>query len=280
MKQLLKIILPHGLVRLWQRRQERGYQLSRDFFGGAHESLHSFSYDEIIAFLCKRGLDEQQVREGSIPDSSLRYLASILLDASDKSGPLLGLHIGNFLGVSLAFLTSTVRNIHPNSIVLAIDPNLEHRGMAHPQDHVCALLHHFGLSSHVTLCCGFSCASNIANDGRNYEDNYRLLYAEEIAASVEQSIAPQQIISQLQRLGAGPFDFAVIDGNHESDYVRQELEQIHALMKPGALVFMDDVSEGWPMLKQVFETSNTSLYHCREGNGRIGVLEVLSDQSS
>jgi hypothetical protein len=57
--------------------------------------------------------------------------------------------------------------------------------------------------------------------------------------------------------------------------VENELEKIHPLMSKGGLVFMDDVSEGWPILKQVFENSSKGLYRAFEADGRVGVLEVL-----
>lgn len=223
----------------------------------------------------QRGLEERQIREGSIPAASLDYLASFLPELSPTKHPLRGIHIGNFLGVSLASLLGVACRIHEESIVVAIDPNIEHRGISHPQDQVCALLEHFGLSSNVLLCCGFSDKKNVANDGRNYLEDYRLMTKDEIAVAVRHQHAPGSVILQLRRLTVAPFDFALIDGNHESAYVRQELQELHPLMKKGGLIFMDDVSEGWPMLKQVFETSDSHLFQCRESNGRVGILQVL-----
>lgn len=274
MKQLLKCILPHGFVRLWQIRQERGYQRARIALAPtqAHELV---SYDNLVLFLANRGIDETQIREGSIPPESLDFLASFVRESASTGTPLLGLHVGNFLGVSLASITAVARACHSDSVVVAVDPNLEHRGIAHPQDHVCAVLAHCGLSANVLLCCGFSEAKNVGNDGRNYLDNYRLLTQEEIAATVSQQHAPTDVLSQIARLQAKPFDFALIDGNHESTYVQSELCRLHPLMKRGGLVFMDDVSEGWPMIKKVFESSESEYYRCRESNGRVGVLEVL-----
>lgn len=279
MKQLLKWILPHGVVRMLQTRQERGYQRSRELIGHSPAVQPDFSYEDIVRFLRQRGLEETQIREGSIPSDSLRYITSFLPDLAAPHQSIRGLHIGNFLGVSLASVTSAAANIHPDAVVVAIDPNLEHRGISHPQDHVCALLTHGGIAANAILCCGFSDEKNVANDGRNYLENYRLMTSEEIAAALRQQHAPDSVILQLQRLNAGPFDFALIDGNHESTYVRQELQRLHPLMKPGGLIFMDDASEGWPMLKQVFETSDSDRYQCLESDGRIGVLKVLAHSS-
>lgn len=274
MKQLLKSVLPHGLVRALQTRQERGYARSRVAILEQQCAPVAVSYEAMVAFLVARGVDETQIREGSMPADSLQFLASYLPALMQPGQPLRGLHIGNFLGVSLVSLTAATRALQLQSVVVAIDPNLEHRGIAHPQDHVCALIEHFQLSSHVLLCCGFSDEKNVGNDGRNYLDDYRLLTQEEIAQSVAQSFAPRDVISQLRRLQAGPFDFALVDGNHESSYVRQELNRLHPLLRPGGYVFMDDVSEGWPMIKQLFETSESDQYHCLASNGRVGILQA------
>ena len=274
MKQLLKWLLPHGLVRIWQIRQERGYQRARVALAPT-QVYDTASHENLVRFLMERGIDETQIREGSIPPESLDFLASFVRESAADGTPLLGLHVGNFLGVSLAFITAAARACHSDSVVVAVDPNLEHRGISHPQDHVCSVLAHCGLSANVLLCCGFSEEKNVGNDGRNYLENYRLLTQEEIAASVLQQHAPTDVLSQLARLQAKPFDFALIDGNHESSYVQSELRRLHPLMKRGGLVFMDDVSEGWPMLKKVFESSESEFYRCRESNGRVGVLQAI-----
>lgn len=275
MKQLIKFILPHGIVRLLQTRQEQGYQRSRAVLKQQAQAKKAFSHTDLLDFLEARGLDRDQVRQGSIPEPSLAFLASILKEKHDGQEIIRGLHVGNFLGVSLAYLTNTAIEVHANSVVVAIDPNLEHRGIMHPQDHVCALLEHLGLSENVLLCCGFSHAKNVGNDGRNYLENCRFLESEEIAQKITKEHAPHGVFDNLKKLAQTPFDFALIDGNHESVYVEEELRKLHPLMKKGGHVFMDDISEGWPMLKQVFERSSSKLFRVSEADGRVGVLEVL-----
>jgi predicted O-methyltransferase YrrM len=125
------------------------------------------------------------------------------------------------------------------------------------------------------LCCGFSHEKNVSNDGRNYLENYRLLESAEVEKKIAIEHAPHSVIDHLKHLQVATFDFALIDGNHESAYVQDELVKIHPLMNKGGLIFMDDVSEGWPMLKQVFETSSNTLFRIAEADGRVGVLEVL-----
>jgi hypothetical protein len=275
MKQFVKFILPHGIVRLLQTRQERGYQRGRSAIQAGKEIPSSLNHGALIDFVVSRGVDRTQATEGTMPEASLAFLASFLQQHHSGSHALRGLHVGNFLGISLAYLTDVAKKIHSQSLVVAVDPNVEHRGIQHPQDHVCALLDHCGLASNVLLCCGFSHEKNVSNDGRNYLENYRLLESAEVEQKIAIEHAPDSVIDHLKQLQVAAFDFALIDGNHESAYVQEELVKIHPLMNKGGLIFMDDVSEGWPMLKQVFETSSNTLFRIAEADGRVGVLEVL-----
>lgn len=275
MKQFLKYVLPHGIVRMVQTRQERGYQRGRAAIAKNSPAAPAIGHSTMIDFVVSRGVDRTQATEGTMPETSLAFLASFLQQHHNGSRAVRGLHVGNFLGISLAYLTDVAKKIHPQSLVVAVDPNLEHRGIQHPQDHVCALLDQFGLSGNVLLCCGFSHEKNVSNDGRNYLEDYRLLESAEVEQKIANEHAPHSVIDHLKHLQVAAFDFALIDGNHESTYVQDELVKIHPLMNKGGLIFMDDVSEGWPMLKQVFETSSNVLFRIAEADGRVGVLEVL-----
>ena len=80
-------------------------------------------------------------------------------------------------------------------------------------------------------------------------------------------------------LGVGGFDFVLLDGNHEAAYVADELDSLRPLLKPGALVFLDDVSEGWPLLKQLFEGAAAGNFRALAADGRVGVLEAPGGQN-
>jgi hypothetical protein len=47
------------------------------------------------------------------------------------------------------------------------------------------------------------------------------------------------------------------------------------MSKKSGNIFMDNVSEGWPMHKQVFERSDQSLFRCEKAHGLVGALRVL-----
>ena len=78
MKQLVKYILPHGIVRLVQTRQERGYQRGRAAIQGKNASVPPIAHTALIDFVVSRGVDRTQAREGTMPEASLAFLASIL----------------------------------------------------------------------------------------------------------------------------------------------------------------------------------------------------------
>ena len=274
---MLKQLLPHGLVRLVQARQERGYRLGRASIEARHRvSGASLSHAAMVDFLVARGLPRDQVTEGSVPAATLEFLGGFLEERCSGDRPVRGLHIGNFVGVSLAWFAGLAARIHPASVVVAVDPNIPHRGVVHPQDHVSALLEEAGLSDRVLLVCGFSRAKNVGDDGRNYLENYRLLDATEAVARVENEHAPHGVLDNMATLAVGGFDFVLIDGNHEAAYVAGELSALRSLLKPGSLVFLDDVSEGWPMLKQLFEDSAGRGFRAVASDGRAGVLECVS----
>ena len=87
-----------------------------------------------------RNLAEFDIVESSVPHKSLEYIREVAINRLDPKRPLKALHVGNFVGVSLVFLTSALMQRNPDSLVVSIDPNLEHHGISNPQSHVCALL--------------------------------------------------------------------------------------------------------------------------------------------
>ena len=58
-----------------------------------------------------------------MPLASLQFMQSHF-DRLDTSRPIIALHVGNFLGVSLAYLVHTLRRLHPDSRVVSIDQTL------------------------------------------------------------------------------------------------------------------------------------------------------------
>lgn len=70
------------------------------------------------------------------------------------------LHVGNFLGVSLAWFADSAGAWHQDSLVVTVDPNVTHRGVERPQEHVIDLLTTFGLEDRVLRLTGYTLAKN------------------------------------------------------------------------------------------------------------------------
>jgi hypothetical protein len=49
----------------------------------------------------------------------------------------------------------------------------------------------------------------------------------------------------------------MLDGNHQADYLRQEIEIALELLKEGGTIYLDDIDEGWPELVEVFNQLST-----------------------
>jgi hypothetical protein len=216
-----------------------------------------------IEFLVARGLDENQVRWGSIPPDSLAYLAAVVSDRLPSKRPVRALHIGNFVGVSLCYVSLLLRDRHPDSVVVSIDPNATHRGIENPQRHVLALLHHFDLLSNNVIVPGYTLEQTLGEPGS----------AEEF--DVLSGLACENVLSSLGRVGFAAFDLVMIDGNHDEGYLRREFAALRALLAPRSIVVFDDITE-WEGVQGVFrdvlvQESCASLGQ----NGRVGILEVF-----
>jgi hypothetical protein len=125
---VVKYVMPHGLVQQVFRSRAVRRRLTN-----AHNAAHSsiarqqvpYSYSEAIEFLSARGLVRGQLVGGSIPESTLAYCSKSLDDLIPRDDrPLVGLHVGNFLGVSLSHFVNYVRQRNEKSVVVSIDPNL------------------------------------------------------------------------------------------------------------------------------------------------------------
>jgi hypothetical protein len=218
-----------------------------------------FDYETTIKLLTDRGLDEATVRLHSIHEHNLGFVRSTISGRFDGSKPLVGLHIGNFVGVSLAAFTEALREIHAESLVIAIDPNIGSEEVANPQEHVVAVLERWGLLGSVVLVFGYS-----------FEPTA-------LSSRVGPGIPPAAGVGVLPLLGRLPIeiDVALVDGNHAGSTVSRELEWLRTRARSGALVFLDDVTEWYLEIMEVFNRATEGETWTAVGHdGRIGVLEL------
>jgi len=262
-KDIAKWLVPFNV---WNLLRQKKLNAARDRQLEKHVpeiATADFDFGDSVRFLESLGCDRQQVVAGTIPAGSLNYAASFF----DRlpQGRVRGLHIGNFVGISLAFFAAAVKKHHQESMVVAIDPNITHRHTRNPMEKVMALLKHFGLDDRCMVITGYSLEQSIANDGRDYLGNY----IEDNAHSTEPSCCNQ--LPLLTSLSPHSFDFAVLDGNHEGAYLRRELDWIDRLLRPGGLLILDDVCASWFEIEEVYETLSGEHYEKLGTDGRIGI---------
>jgi len=224
----------------------------------------SHSVDEAVRFLVARGLDEQHVRDGSMPQAALDFAAAIVREHVPAGEPTRALQIGNFVGVSLSYVSATLRALHPDSVVVSIDPNITHRAIADPQSHVLALLGHFDLLRNNAVITGYSLEQNLGDDPT----------LDPLAHLVSEQ-ACERVLENLATVTGERFQLVLLDGNHEAEYLAREMIALRGLLAPGAVLVIDDVEVGaWDAVVEVFERVAAEEDEFEElgRNGRVGVL--------
>jgi Methyltransferase domain len=273
LKNVAKSVLPHGLVTAVIRSQAvRRRRIAAISSRPADTQRKPYAYSDSIEFLCARGLLRDHVIGGSIPEASLAFCSKHLDVFMPTDRPILGLHVGNFLGVSLAYFVDYARRKHQNSIVVSIDPNLTHRGIESPQDHVVAVLNHFGLQQNAMICVGYSGGKSISNDGFALTDSSGIEYDPFASYVVEQSC--ENSLANLCEIWKGRFDFAVMDGNHDAAYLRSEIAIVRTLLAPGGVLVLDDVDDAWADIKEEFGKLGAMGWRAVGADGRVGILEL------
>lgn len=233
-----------------------------------------FDYDDALDFLNRSNRSgNREVRasskdfmQGSIPEAELAVIASHLNGlVADRA--LKGLHIGNFVGLSLAYLTDAARKLHPESVIVSVDPNVPHRGVDNPQDMVLGLMTRYGLESSWLPIAGFTLKRGELTELQNHKKSTT-------AFSSYYGFAPEYVLHNLEKLGV-QFDFALIDGNHDAEYLNREIQFLSKLVRPGGFLFLDDVDEEWDGVIELFDNLDGSRF-CKVAHvGRIGVVQIV-----
>lgn len=267
-------VVPHSVVELIRRRRFRKKLAADDNVRAAafkravrelgRPPATSFNWSDAHSFLSGLGCDRSQVSDGSIPEQSLNY-SSELLKQYIEARPVLGLHVGNFVGISLCHYVDLARRLDSKSTVVSIDANLTHRGIRNPMEKVINCLNYFGLQDSAMILTGYSLEKSVSHYGVALTADYD----PEAAFGTEMSCENQ--LPALTRLMKGRFDFAVIDGNHESSYVSREIGLVHALLKPGGVLVMDDVH--WSELGAIYTTLHPAQFEHIGTDGRVGLAK-------
>lgn len=281
--QFVKAIIPHGLVE-WRRtrlarkcaqdhdqaktqfHKERYAKIAsvRNTINGSR--IHGCDYEAVIRFLIARGVPEFHLRDGSVTRESLEYIDQQILSQLPTDRPSYLLHIGNFVGVSLAYMAAAIMRQHKESQVVSVDPNIPHRGIANPQSHVAAILDACGLQHNTLVISGYSGKKSISNDGVNFGDY-------DPAREFKNEFACEDVIPQLERMIPHRFNVAMLDGNHEADYLVAELKDVRPLLAPNGFVVLDDVNENWSEIRDIYRHGIDFGYEPVGTDGRVGILQ-------
>jgi hypothetical protein len=268
-KKIIGYILPHFIILLYQKFKEQKRAKLREirliaFRNNLPKEKTQISYDDIVKELVEKNIDRDQILSGSIPESYLNEIAGIIKESFGNQ-PIVGLHIGNFVGVSLVYLSGILINFNNRNHIVSIDPNIPHRGVDNPQSKVLYLINKYGLNNNISILNGYTLSKSISNDGNDYTK-----YDPIENNSNEYSCENQ--LEMLNRISNESFSYAIIDGNHEGDYLSSELFKIQKLICRKGLIIIDDVSEGWPEIKKLYESIHDSNLEKIFADDRIGVL--------
>ena len=227
------------------------------------EQAPPYCYQDSVSALVARGIPAEQIQGGSIPEVSLAYLVN-RVRAQLPPGPLRVLHIGNFVGLSLCYLANAISKLDPKSLIVAIDPDLVHRNVINPQSHVAFLLSRYRLQSQVLLIAGYSLEKCVSNDGVTFGYDPKMNFPHEAG--------PEGQLPLLYSLTGPAFDLALVDGNHDLGYLAREIEAIDKLLKPGGILAIDDVTDGWPRIRELYRNLGATIYRDLGTDGRVGLL--------
>lgn len=269
------MLLPYGIVEYYYSMKKHSLDEIRKERLNSFESrikndrCVDYDYEKSIHLLRSFGLNEEEIRSGSVPEESLNFMkekCALYLKGKEK---LVALHVGNFVGVSLAYLSNSLIKLSSESIIISIDPNISHRGIINPQSYLFQILDYFGLNKNNIILTGYSLGKNVANDGG-------VFYAtEEEANPIKVNPAPENLLEHFANLGI-KVDLCFIDGNHETNYLQNEIIRIDEFLCSEGFLIIDDVGNGWDDVEIVFKRmENNPSYKLVATDNRIGIFQKL-----
>lgn len=219
-----------------------------------------------MAFLVAiRGLDPEHVKYGSIPLASLEESRRAVREELPQDRALVGLHVGNFVGVSLAYMLDVLVTQNPASVVLSVDPGTTHRSITRPQEHALALVDRYGFGKSHIFAQGFSLRRAVGEEAHIPAVDFHDLVEHHACDGVLDSLVT----------AGNTFDVALLDGNHDGDYLQAEVERLYSLLRSGGILILDDVEPDgiWVGVFEVFErTKSDGAFELLRADGRIALF--------
>jgi len=116
---------------------------------------------------------------------------------------------------------------------------------------------------------GYSGLRSISNDGVTF-GGY------DPVANIGSEFACEGVLDNLRKLFLRRCDLALLDGNHEGDYLVAEIKSVEPLMKAGGTIVLDDVDDNWPEIRAVFQGIQALGLRAVESDGRVGIVGVAA----
>lgn len=271
---MIKAIVQGVFNRLGYRIERVPASSALEYSAVTHDPEGPFDYEGTIRFLVGLNVTtEDHIRQGSIPQPSLHYLEKFFRQYFPGASPLTALHIGNFLGVSLTWAAHCLRQLHRDSVVVSMDPNLAHRGVQNPLNVVIKIANHLSLQRNIMFLVGYSLERTWTNQGLEG------VYDSGPAKSSHLEMAFENTLQNLQVFSEGKFDIALIDGYHESSYLKREITHAYHLLRNGGLVVLDDLDDYWQQragLRECYDKVDEQMFVKEGTNGRVGILRKKS----
>ena len=282
LKSIALFIAPHGLVKKYiklKSGQKTDYRLldQRKAEEIANEldtkstkqQSKPLDYNYVVDYFVDTfHIDKSHILSGSIGPKNCDRMVYTILEHFDKSR-IIGLNIGNFLGVAFSYILSRVVHNNNESTLISVDPNIPHRGIENLEDKFIASLGAFNLEDNSLIINGYSLNKNLSNDGVtfNHYDPEKFYNQENGCTGV---------LQKLVYLGVEKLNFILLDGNHHSEYLQQEMKICSQLLQSGGILFLDDIDENWKLLKTSalnFLKENESVFSELYYDGRILALK-------
>lgn len=132
---------------------------------------------------------------------------------------------------------------------------------------VVGLLNRFGLQDNSLILTGYSLEMNSYYEPLS-DSNLKLNF-------FDRGLSCAQQLKGLQMTSPASFDFFFIDGNHEEDYLRREIDSADKLLKSGGLLILDDANSYWGGIQKTYESIEETKYQKLGTDGRVGILKRM-----
>lgn len=198
--------------------------------------------------------DSEYLCEGADRFSMKEAILQAILDwiRENVTQPTIAIHVGNYLGVSLGVLAVGLKVLDPESLVIAIDPDLTYRQSLNTEKAVTMLMRKLDVEEMVLRLTGYSMSKSINNNAQATLSNC------DGSQMVAKDLAAQWQLKNLAKLIQGKVDFVLLDGNHDKHYVEEEIEISYRLLRPGGAIFLDDITRHYPEMISLFHSMRVS----------------------